>query len=89
MPTNLKILPQKRDLTFWRNIATLCLVLIMVVMLLKTFSDSPTISGYAVFDSPEDASSRFLGTLSVLLVIFAAFGLVLFIYSKKVETTKK
>lgn len=75
--------------SFWKNMATLGLGIIVVVMMLKTFSDSPSLTGYAVYDTADDSKARFSGTFSVLLFIFLIFSFLILVFTKKVALNKK
>ena len=59
--------------------------LMLVFLFAVTFIANQAITGYSVAGSAGDGSSRFAGSSSVLLVIFAAFAFFIFILAKRMD----
>jgi hypothetical protein len=62
-----------------------CTGLMLVLFFAVTFIANPAITGNSVVGSATGDTARFAGSSSILLVIFAAFALFLFIITKRLR----
>jgi hypothetical protein len=69
------------------------LVVIVGVLLVFTFLNvlvtNPTISGMSVVDAESQDTERFANMTSILIVVFAFFGLFLFVITRKLGTFRQ
>ena len=73
-----------RQYISWKSSLIFAVGVILVLTFIHTIMSNPTISGFTTVDNTEEAS-RFTGMLSILVVIFAFFALLLFLWKKKVK----
>jgi len=69
----------------WKKIMIAVIFILLVFMVLNVIVSSPFITGYAVSGDNSLNQERFMGTASLLAVIFAFFTLFILIVNKKVK----
>jgi ABC-type uncharacterized transport system fused permease/ATPase subunit len=70
----------------WKSGLTFGIAVIMVITILNVLVSNPTISGYAVANEGE--GSRVAGMSVLLVVIFAIFGLFLYVVTRKMPVNR-
>ena len=73
----------------WKTgmIAVICVL--MGFAFINAFVTNPTVSGYAVVDADSQDTARFSNMTSILIVVFAIFGLFVFMITRKLELRRR
>jgi len=80
-----KLTPLSRKYIDWKTGMMVVIGVLMVFTFLHTFVTNPTISGLAVVDASTQDTARFSNMTSILLIVFAFFGLFIFIVTRKLK----
>ncbi|MFC1740905.1 hypothetical protein ACFL3V_00005 [Nanoarchaeota archaeon] len=78
-----KLSPLSRKFIDWKTGMVVIIGVLMVFTFLNVLISNPTISGYAVVDAESQDVERFSNMSSILIIVFAFFGLFLFILTRK------
>ena len=62
---------------------------LLFLTVIDTMVTNPAISGYAVVDADTQDTERFTGMTTILILIFAVFGLFLFVITRKKENNRQ
>ena len=69
----------------WKTGMMVIIGVLLVFSFLNVFISNPTISGYSVVDADTQDVERFSNVTSLLVVVFAFFGLFLFVVTRKMS----
>lgn len=81
-----KLSPLSRKYLDWKTGMVVVVGVLLVFTFINTFITNPTISGYAVVDADTQDTERFSSMTSILVLIFAFFGLFVFMITRKVQS---
>ncbi len=84
-----KLSPLSRKYLDWKTSMVVVIGVLLVFTFIHTFITNPTISGYAVVDAATQDTERFSGMTSILMLIFAFFGLFIFMVTRKVNPRRE
>lgn len=78
-----RLSPLSRKYIDWKTGMVVIIGVLLVLTFLNVFITNPTVSGFAVVDAATQDTGRFSNMTSILIVVFAFFGLFLFIITRK------
>ena len=73
----------------WKTGMMVIIGVLLVFSFLNVFISNPTISGYSVVDADSQDTERFSNMTSILVVVFAFFGLFLFVITRKMSDERR
>ncbi|MBW2972510.1 hypothetical protein KY359_05730 [Candidatus Woesearchaeota archaeon] len=73
----------------WKTGIVVVIGVLLVLTFLNVFITNPTVSGFAVVDADTQDTGRFTNMTSLLIVVFAFFGLFLFMITRKLGESKR
>lgn len=82
VPTD-KLSALSRKFLDWKTGMVVIIGVLLVFSFLNVLITNPTISGYAVVDADTQDTGRFSNMTSLLVVVFAFFGLFLFVITRR------
>ncbi len=82
-----RLTPLSKKFLDWKTGMVVIIGVLMVFTFLNVLISNPTISGYAVVDAESQDTERFSHMTSLLIIIFAFFGLFLFIATRRMGKT--
>ena len=80
-----KLTDLSRKYVDWKTGMMVIIGVLLVFSFLNVFISNPTISGYSVVDADTQDTARFSSMTSILVVVFAFFGLFLFVVTRKMS----
>ncbi|MFH1063921.1 MAG: hypothetical protein V1729_02480 [Candidatus Woesearchaeota archaeon] len=80
-----KLSPLSRKYLDWKTGMVVVIGVLLVFTFINTFITNPTISGYSVVDAQSQDTERFSGMTSILVLIFAFFGLFIFMVTRQIN----
>ena len=80
-----RLTPLSRKYLDWRMGLVVVIGVLLVFTFLHTFATNPVISGYSVVDAETQDTGRFMNMTSLLLFVFAFFGLFIFVISRRLN----
>lgn len=81
--------PLSRRYLDWKTGMVIIVGVLLVFTFLNVIATNPTISGLAVVDADTQDTQRFSNMTSLLIIVFAFFGLFLFLITRKLDIRKK
>jgi uncharacterized membrane protein len=78
-----KLSTLSRKFLDWKTGMVIVIGVLLVFTFLNVLISNPTISGYAVVDASTQDTARFSNMTSILVVVFAFFGLFLFVITHR------
>ena len=81
--------PLTRKFMDWKMGMVVVIGVLLVFSFINVFISNPTISGYSVVDADTQDVERFSGMTSILVIVFAFFGLFLFVITRKMSGRKR
>lgn len=78
-----KLSTLSRKFLDWKTGMVVVIGVLLVFSFLNVLISNPVISGYSVVDASTQDTSRFSNMTSILVVVFAFFGLFLFVITRR------
>ncbi|MBI5880717.1 hypothetical protein HZB90_01155 [archaeon] len=84
-----KLSPLSKKFLNWKTGMIAVIGLLLAFTFINSFITNPTVSGMAVVDADSQDTGRFSNMTSVLVVVFAFFGLFLFMVTRKLGERRR
>ena len=84
-----RLTPLSKKYIDWKTGMMVIIGVLLIFTFLNVFITNPTVSGYAVVDADSQDTARFSNMASLLIVIFAFFGLFLFVVTRKLSDRRR
>ncbi|MBW2963843.1 hypothetical protein KY363_00130 [Candidatus Woesearchaeota archaeon] len=81
--------PLSRKFLDWKTGMVVIVGVLLTFTFLNVLATNPTISGLAVVDAQSQDTTRFSNMTSLLIIVFAFFGLFLFLITRRMDIRKK
>jgi uncharacterized BrkB/YihY/UPF0761 family membrane protein len=83
-----RLSPLSKKYLDWKTGMIIIIGVLLVFTFLNVFITNPTVSGYAVVDADSQDTGRLSNMTSILIIVFAFFGLFLFVVTRKLRDRK-
>jgi uncharacterized BrkB/YihY/UPF0761 family membrane protein len=84
-----KLSPLSRKFIDWKTGMVAVIAVLLVFTFVNSFITNPTVSGMAVVDAETQDTGRLSNVTSILIVVFAFFGLFLFIITRRLSDLRR